>query len=504
MIGYLEKIMQRRRTKCIFLLLMLLLCIMGCGREAEDVPKETETEEEFETTEELKMQEADASDMLPSAVRETPLDFPFEESEPPFEKLDGYSLTLAQLKAPDGEYELRLYDEEGKILQRIFCGVLVEPIHFQFDSFSHSTSYGLQKDLEIFSAGSSKGLLFEWDGSRFSESAVEIPQYDEVRKDKMLTVEEGEPYQVKRIYLLDGAEARRLQLNKNTGELEIWDSLTGELLLKGPAVLDETGALVNEKYYDRLLWEEIYDVGAGGEDTTVPTHLAEEREEDGERDVEYESREALLSDFGFLESEPIYQCYDWHHNLLLELYKNESTETFCGIVYDDYYVDTEGKKHSSMYGFTADAIEEKWPGEDAYSKMSSFQADEQDYVKDYEEFTEYTPDESPDHFLSQGLVRTEGGEWLERVMEIDYVYRDDGTLFYRDYHHSTFIFPTRDCYLYSYYDEKGRVLYERGYITHGHLEDYYIYEGDGNMPTYHLELDFNHGYTWPYLVRYYQ
>lgn len=39
----------------------------------------------------------------------------------------------------------------------------------------------------------------------------------------------------------------------------------------------------------------------------------------------------------------------------------------------------------------------------------------------------YTTDGLPDHFLSQGLVRTEGGEGLTRVMDIDYVYRDDGT-----------------------------------------------------------------------------
>ena len=123
-------------------------------------------------------------------------------------------------------------------------------------------------------------------------------------------------------------------------------------------------------------------------------------------------------------------------------------------------------------------------------------------MKDYEEFTEYTKEGVPDHFLSGGTVRTEGGEGYVRVMEIDYIYRDDGTLFYRDYHHSTLVFPTNDSYLYSFYDEKGRVLYERGYITHGHLEDYYIYEDEGKMPTYHLELDYCHGYAIPYLERY--
>ena len=59
-------------------------------------------------------------------TEEISVDFPFYET-------DSYSLTLAQLKEPAGEYELRLYDKDGKILQQISCGSLAEPIEFSYD-----------------------------------------------------------------------------------------------------------------------------------------------------------------------------------------------------------------------------------------------------------------------------------------------------------------------------------------------------------------------------------
>lgn len=503
------------------ILLALLLCLSGCGRETIEILKEIEGKEEVEANqtaetpdrselkmedekpEEIEPEETDEQKEIVPAVREIPVDFPFWSSAL-CEEVDYFTLTLAELEEPAGEYELRLYNQKGDVLQQISCGPLTEPIEISFGDFD---SYpGLHvNDIEIFPADGSSGVYIGWNDLklRFSEHAVEIPRYNEVRDQKMLIIEEGEIYQTRKIYQLDGYEVRRWLLNKDTGELEIWDCMDGESLFRGRTKLDKEGNPINKKYFDFLLWEDIYSFQESQENIPVPVYLDEPRATDGEWTVEYESREAFLEDFGFENSEPIYQCYDWHHDLLLELYLDKSTEQFCGIAYDGYGIDPEGKKTSCMYGFTVNgAIDKKWPGEDTYSKITEFRADEQDYVKDYEEFTEYTKEGVPDHFLSGGTVRTEGGEGYVRVMEIDYIYRDDGTLFYRDYHHSALVFPTNDSYLYSFYDEKGRVLYERGYITHGHLEDYYIYEDEGKMPTYHLELDYCHGYAIPYLERY--
>lgn len=490
----------------ILMLTALFICLSGCGgREAveTEAPEPAEESVSEESTEEAGIQEEVIEQEENNIVKEIPVDFSFWSSALR-EEVDYFSLTLAQLKEPVGEYELRLYNQKGYILQQVSCGVLTEPIEISYGDFDQYPGPPVN-DMEIFSSDASEGLYIGWDDVklRFYE-AIKVPKYTEVKDKKMLVVEEGNVCEERKIYQLGKKnEVRRFLLNKNTGELEICDCLDGENLFKGVVLLDKEKKPVNKKYYDFLLWEDIYSTGESMIDNSISIYQ-KPIEEDGEWEVRYESREALLADFGFEDREPFYQCYDWHRDLLLELYKDEVTGQFLGISYDGYYINTVGEKEASMYGFEIDgAAEMKWPGEDAYSGMTKFQADEQDYVKEYEEFTDYTTDGLPDHFLSQGLVRTEGGEGLTRVMDIDYVYRDDGTLFYREYHHSTLVFPTNDCYLYSFYDEKGRVLYERGYITHGHLEDYYIYEKEGNMPTYHLELDYCHGYVFPHLEKYY-
>ena len=89
------------------------------------------------------------------------------------------------------------------------------------------------------------------------------------------------------------------------------------------------------------------------------------------------------------------------------------------------------------------------------------------------------------------------------IEDLHYVYRDDGTLYYRDYTHNPMIFGTTFCSLESYYDKSGRVVYESGYITHGRLEYYYIYKDEGDKPEYLLEIDYNGGYVIPHIKCYY-
>lgn len=129
-------------------------------------------------------------------------------------------------------------------------------------------------------------------------------------------------------------------------------------------------------------------------------------------------------------------------------------------------------------------------------------------MEDFEETVEYTEAGNPDFNKSQGLMehrRDEDGA-LElapvSVLELDYVYRDDGTLYCRDYTHNPSIFGTTLCSLESYYDERGRVVYESGYITHGQLEYFYIYEDEGEKPEYLLTVDYGGGYAIPTMERY--
>lgn len=188
--------------------------------------------------------------------------------------------------------------------------------------------------------------------------------------------------------------------------------------------------------------------------------------------------------------------------------EDTDAEQLCGLVHE-YYFNSDRKKCANQYGFTIDDVGERdWEGNAAFSMKSVYGTDGADAVEDFEEEVEYTETGKPDSYRSQGLWehrRNEDGA-LEQVavsvLKLDYVYRDDGTLYYRNYTHDPFLFGTTLCSLESYYDERGRVIYESGYITHGELEYFYIYGDEGEKPQYLLTVDYGGGYAVPDMKRY--
>lgn len=159
--------MRKQETFLItVIIIMVILSLTGClGKENAMFP-------DTEAAETSKIQQRE----------EIKIDFPFYDSEE-------YTLTLAKLPDSADEYELMLYRKDREVLQQISCGKLAEPIEFSYDGLR----YGYYHDLEIFSSGSGTGLLFLWENERFSQEAIEIPNYDEVRNWFMLTVtEDGE------------------------------------------------------------------------------------------------------------------------------------------------------------------------------------------------------------------------------------------------------------------------------------------------------------------------
>ena len=165
------------------------------------------------------------------------------------------------------------------------------------------------------------------------------------------------------------------------------------------------------------------------------------------------------------------------------------------------------EKQESACGFAFDAVyQREWKAEDPYLLASVDGSTGENMVQEYEEVIEYTKDGKIDYYKSMGVIdwlRDGGAEdGKDRVLEINYIYSDDGTLFYRYYGHNGYLFSSTYCSIYSYYDEFGRVAYESGYITHGSIYEYYIYDNDGKEPKYYLYLDDNLGYCIPTLVRF--
>lgn len=409
--------------------------------------------------------------------RGVPVDFPFEESEE-------YSLTLALPEGGEKQGELRLYDKAGEILQRIPYGTFTEQVYYIIYRDN-------RKNLVCFpDEESNAGLFLEWNGSRFSEREMDIKR-DLLLYGDLLLTQESETDLTMEIYRRHpneriSEEIRRFTLQKDTGELEIWDCLDRKNVFQGVVSMGEDGKPVNEEYYQILFTEGVYAWLSGGKDSTVPVDLWSLRSS-AKYSAEYESREEFLSDYGFAGSAPIYEFYDRMDNLRLELYGKESEDLFCGILYR-YFYDSKKEKCFQMTGFAVDDIEDaKWV-DDTWSLADSLDD------SDYEKSMEYTTDNKPAYFLVKGNDGTgeKEGEHV-MLMQILYIYRDDGTLYDRHYRHNSYWAGSTRSSVDSLYNERERLVYEQAYITHGTLEDYYIYPDDSDKPAYCLEFDYAGG-----------
>lgn len=76
----------------------------------------------------------------------------------------------------------------------------------------------------------------------------------------------------------------------------------------------------------------------------------------------------------------------------------------------------------------------------------------------------------------------------EIILSISWTYREDGTLKKRVYHHSEFARGTGQSDVCSFYDEKGRVVYESYYMIHGTHDTYSIYFM-GRTDMYYVDID---------------
>ncbi len=453
-----------------------------------------------------------------------PIDFPFPYA------MEDYTMSLVPVRGEKGQYDLRICDDSGTAVQRFFCGALTEPLDFRYDDLFYDT----YSDLEIFSAGSRTGLLFpyDWehvDGRILEEEAIEIPLYDDFEGPNMMAREENAAYVKKTIYQMNmdkrqTVEVRRWDMEKETGMLEIWDCLEQRTVFAGQTEIDEDGDPVNWKYYSYLFWNVWYWLWPFEENSTMNVWISEPWEEDEEWDesgyefmqhilwgkdghmAEYPDKQTMLAEYGFADREPSYEAYDERGNLSLELYVDEQGKTACGFIHQ-YRFSSDMEKIEFLYGFTIDEIwETDWEEPEPYDMKAYNGEDGADSVEDYEEILEYREDGKPDDFISKGCIAwlKDGGaeEGKDTLVQIGYVYRDDGSMFCRRYRHNSYVFGTAFCTLDSFYDEKNRVIYENGYITHGSLLYYYFYDGEGRKPKYCLELDDNLGYYIPVMVKY--
>ena len=357
---------------------------------------------------------------------------------------------------------------------------------------------------ETVQMGGDALLNAETERKRFAEEPVSIPWYQEEseREGAFLVSDVGESGETKAICRINEesrsvVELRRWTLCKDarTGEesLCIRDCLEQQDIYFGKVKRYETGALINEKYYQYLFWDGLKTFWS--QENDGPIRMQKEAQGTGLAEAEYEDRKAFLADYGFVQTEPYYEYYDRFHNLIMELYFDPKAGRGCGICYHYFYNDNLDKR-ASREGFVFDEVKSGlWERQDTFSELPVSGKDASAYASGYREIYEYTDDGCLSSFEARGMMMCEHEPVEVSLLSVDYIYRNDGTLCHKQYHHWPMTFGTTGQTQSGDYDEQGRLVFWYGYITHGAMEKYYIYEGSSMEPKYCLLLDWGGAYV---------
>lgn len=208
---------------------------------------------------------------------------------------------------------------------------------------------------------------------------------------------------------------------------------------------------------------------------------------------EYPGIEEFLRDQGFDGAEPFYSYQDQEGVLQLELYYSERTGAGCGVRYipsDGGDVKPEGfafKKTAAAAAGESVFSAARWDRwETEYPALPVWEGGE---VEDYQETCTEDENGRVTAFESTGIFEGYGTEDRLWVYSAQYGYDENGVLRQRHLGQNPRLFAASDSSWDSYFDAQGRVCYERGYLTHGSQEYYYIYEGDEAAPAWCLYLD---------------
>lgn len=192
-----------------------------------------------------------------------------------------------------------------------------------------------------------------------------------------------------------------------------------------------------------------------------------------------EDRANLLRVFGLIKgTAPFYQYYNDDGTLYLEVFYDVEKGAGVGIFYGIF----------SMSGFDIGEYEHEVWQDRKFSVMT--EEHDASSLAEYKEYNTYNEKGQLTHFYSEGIIEGwAGSPYLDKAVEIEFIYREDGTLERKRCYYNPRLFGTTRSTETYFYDSDERLVYVSAYITHGTLEDYYIYEGNGEEPSYRLTLD---------------
>lgn len=216
-----------------------------------------------------------------------------------------------------------------------------------------------------------------------------------------------------------------------------------------------------------------------------------------------EEREEFLKKYGFSDQEPYYTYYDEKDRLQLELWFDEKNRYGGGIRYVRY-PNSEGEVSLGGFvfyevnrNFESDVRSDPYDWEEEAEGIQYYIDNE--WIWQYKENKKYNAAGRLSFYEGTCMTDFYSEDPLEMtVISGEYTYRKDGSLLSCYRFRSDMIFGTWGHTKTSWYDEKEREVYATQYVTHGSVEDYYIYDGESKTPLCVLELDNDLGSYYPY------
>ncbi len=200
-----------------------------------------------------------------------------------------------------------------------------------------------------------------------------------------------------------------------------------------------------------------------------------------------EDQEHFLKARGIAEdAEVFYTYYNEDGMLQLKIYYDDRSRTGTGIFYGD---DVDGRM---ICGFGIDAPVQEQSESDKWKeyKLSSLHDSEEfSDIHDYEEHEIRNEQGKITNYKCEGIIGWMEEEGKQTIIETDCYYRGDGTLERKESFYNSWVFGSYRFAEKLYYDVSERLVYTNAYITHGYLEDYYIYEENEDSPSCCLTLD---------------
>ncbi|MBO6137860.1 MAG: hypothetical protein J6O71_04530 [Lachnospiraceae bacterium] len=437
--------------------------------------------------------------------------FPFEDS------MKGYSLLY--IKAPEKAF-MRLFDAKGNLVQE-FGDMDIQGVpYFRYDNL---VSGGEYKGFSVFDPEKSSEeysgyyYILDENGKKFNFDAISVPAYEgllEGTYNILLYTEERKEMSGSRDFYQVFWEAgkcpkvKRWEYEVAEGNYEktsmrIFDAMEDKLIYEGPMELDNDLEPINQDFYKSMIInnlqvyaEDIPDevifytgelkekpqadkkTGSGeeteGEEQEIPEQITEE----------YKDLNECLKAKGLDEKSAIGEYVDEFGNKEFEVYYDTKSGQGLAVAYRWYY-DLTLKKKASLEAFPIAKYERS-------KKTYSFQPmslNAEERMSGYSKTSEYISGQLRNLEIRDFDRTMEDSPGYETLIRENFVYRDDGSLYYHGRSHNAYYYGIDYMAMNEKYDLSSRLVYSSALVMTGSNELYNFYEGDSKKIKYQIFLD---------------